>query len=61
MVKKVIEDFEFEKCPVCGARADWTGSEVDKESYCDNYVCDNCGKHYTIVFDMYYSCHWVEE
>lgn len=61
MIKKVIEEFEFEKCPKCGEWAEWEGSEVDKESYCDNYCCRTCGTSYTIAFDMYYKCHWVEE
>ncbi len=61
MAKKVLEDFEFETCPHCGGNADWTGSEVDKESYYDNYICKACGKKYTVVFEMVYEYHLVEE
>jgi transcription elongation factor Elf1 len=61
MLKKVIGEFEFETCPKCGKQAEWTGSEVDKESYTDSYCCKHCNSKYDINFDMYYKCHWIEE
>lgn len=62
MIKKVINDFtDFCDCPKCGKQAEWTGSEVDKESYTDSYYCEHCKSKFDISFDMYYKCHWIDE
>jgi transcription elongation factor Elf1 len=62
MSKRIVDDsLEFETCPVCGGNSNWVGSEVDRESYYDTYICDKCGKQYTIAFDMSYKAHYIDE
>lgn len=58
--KVIIDNFDFETCPICGGWAEWVGSDVNKESYCDTYKCDKCGKEYTIVFEMNYKYHTID-
>lgn len=60
-MKKVIKRFEFETCPKCGSQAEWTESEVDTESYEDSYCCRECETKYSIIFDMSYKYHYIED
>lgn len=59
--KELLEDYEVDKCPKCGKRADWTGGENYDNEYNDNYECPECGTNYSVVYYMNYKYHWIEE